>query len=161
MMVEILSQTGSWGGQNSLNVEFGFGNANIVDSLIIEWPSGSVETHTNIAVNQFIIVIEGQGLTNVNEQEGQIVQRFELRQNFPNPFNPSTTISYSVPASGFVILKIYDMLGREVQTLVSELQEPGMYSVFFDARNLPSSIYYYRLKVGNHFVETKKMLLIR
>jgi PKD repeat protein len=85
---------------------------------------------------------------------------YKLSQNYPNPFNPSTQISYSIPNSEFVSLKIYDVLGREVTTLVNGVQSASNYSVNFDAGKLSSGIYFYTLKAGN-FVETKKMLLLR
>ncbi len=87
--------------------------------------------------------------------------KFTLFQNHPNPFNPRTTISYSIPISGFVELKIYTMLGREIQTVVNELQQAGSYSFDFDASNLSNGVYFYRLKMGNRFSETKKMLYIK
>jgi len=85
---------------------------------------------------------------------------FELSQNYPNPFNPSTTIKYSIPTSEFVTLKIYEVLGNEVGTLVNEEKPAGSYEVDFDAANLSSGIYLYKLQAGA-FVETKKMLLIK
>lgn len=87
--------------------------------------------------------------------------KFVLHANYPNPFNPSTVISYSIPNSGDVSLNVYDILGREIQTLVSEFQNAGTYFVNFDASKLSSGIYFYNLQVGNDFVETKKMLLMR
>ena len=94
-------------------------------------------------------------------------QNFELGQNYPNPFNPSTTIHYTIPSdktlyekSLHVNLKIYDVLGREIATLVNEKQLPGNYSVKFDANKLKSGIYFYTLRAGN-FVATKKMILIK
>ena len=90
-----------------------------------------------------------------------IPNKFILHQNYPNPFNPSTTISYSIPNSDFVILKIYNTIGREIQTVFSEFQNSGIYSINFDARNLSSRLYFYRLQVGKGFVDTKKMLLMR
>lgn len=86
---------------------------------------------------------------------------YALYQNYPNPFNSTTMISYSIPKSGLVILKVYDVLGREVQTLVDEIQEEKKYSIIFDANILSSGLYYYRLQMSNEFMETKKMLLIR
>ena len=95
---------------------------------------------------------------------------FNLTQNYPNPFNPSTTIKYSIPSvyshllggvgGGFVILKIYDILGKEVTTLVNKEQAPGNYSIKFNSHNLPSGIYFYQLNAGQYF-ETKKMILIK
>ena len=86
---------------------------------------------------------------------------FVLFQNYPNPFNPLTRISYSIPKSNFVILKIYNTLGKEIQTIVSGFQRANTYSINFDASRLSSGIYFYKLQVGNEFVETKKMLLMR
>src|SRR5207302_11272993 len=72
-----------------------------------------------------------------------------LNQNYPNPFNPSTSISYTLPFSSSVSLKIYDMLGREVKTLVNDMQPAGNYNYRFDASNLSSGIYFYVLKASN------------
>lgn len=83
-----------------------------------------------------------------------------LYQNFPNPFNPATTISYDVPVTGMVTLKVYDMLGREVRTLVNALQTPQSYSVRFDAASLPSGAYFCRLQM-NGAVETRRMMLVK
>ena len=86
---------------------------------------------------------------------------FSLQQNYPNPFNPKTTIAYSIPQSGIVELKIYDTLGREIQTALSEFQKTGNYRFDFDASQLSNGVYFYQLKVGNRFSETKKMLYIK
>ncbi len=102
------------------------------------------------------------------ENEGGNPTQFVLKQNYPNPFNPTTTIKYSIPnvaAKDFspvqnVQLKIYDILGREVATLVNEKQSPGNYSVKFDASKLNSGVYFYTLRAGN-FVATKKMILMK
>ncbi len=85
---------------------------------------------------------------------------FQLIQNYPNPFNPTTTIGYALPTAGVVTLKIFNILGQEVQTLVDEKQAAGQYSVIFDAKNLASGIYFYRLNAGN-FVQTRKAILMR
>ncbi|MCL4538624.1 MAG: T9SS type A sorting domain-containing protein [Bacteroidetes bacterium] len=85
---------------------------------------------------------------------------FHLSQNYPNPFNPSTTISYDIPKRSHVLVSIYDVLGREVRTLVDEKEAPGTYKVLFDASSLPSGVYFYRISAGN-FVETKKCLVIK
>jgi hypothetical protein len=89
-----------------------------------------------------------------------VPKTFALEQNYPNPFNPSTTIRYQLPQSATVSLKIYDVLGREVQTLVNERQAAGQYSVPFNADGLASGVYFYRLQAGS-FVQTKKMMLIK
>jgi hypothetical protein len=85
---------------------------------------------------------------------------FALEQNYPNPFNPSTMIGFTIPKAGYVTLKVYDILGREVQTLVNERQNAGNHSVTFSASNLPSGMYFYRLQAGNYSA-TKKLLLLK
>ncbi|MCX6150006.1 MAG: T9SS type A sorting domain-containing protein [Ignavibacteriales bacterium] len=85
---------------------------------------------------------------------------FQLKQNYPNPFNPSTKINYEIPATGFVSLKVYDMLGKEVATLVNEEKLAGDYEIEFAPQGLLSGIYFYKLKAGN-FVETRKMILLK
>jgi len=96
---------------------------------------------------------------NVNN-ENETPSSFRLEQNYPNPFNPSTIISYQVPINNFVSLKIYDVLGKEIKTLVNKNQEAGYYKVDFDGSNLQSGIYFYQLKAGS-FIEIKKMLLVK
>ncbi|NQT26821.1 T9SS type A sorting domain-containing protein [candidate division KSB1 bacterium] len=88
-------------------------------------------------------------------------ETFYLSQNYPNPFNPSTNISYSIPNSGFVILKVYDILGRKIKTIVNEFQNANTYSVNFDASKLSSGIYFYQLEMGNEYLERKKMIVIK
>ena len=87
-------------------------------------------------------------------------QTYTLDQNYPNPFNPSTVISYRLPLTGHVSLKVYDMIGREVATLVNEVKATGSYEVMFDASKLSSGIYFYQLKSGQ-FNSVKKMMLIK
>jgi hypothetical protein len=89
-----------------------------------------------------------------------LIKTFALEQNYPNPFNPSTTISYQLPSEGQVSLKVYDMLGNEVATLVNEMKTAGEYQVDFNAAALSSGIYFYRLQAGN-FVDTKRMMLMK
>jgi hypothetical protein len=85
---------------------------------------------------------------------------FYLFQNSPNPFNPSTMISYQLPRNGNASLTVYDVLGNQVATLVDEFKPAGKYKVEFDAAKLPSGIYFYKLQVEN-FLDTKKMILIK
>jgi hypothetical protein len=87
-------------------------------------------------------------------------QRFVLAQNYPNPFNPSTTISFSLPRTENIALKVYDVLGREVATLVDRREEAGEHSVKWNAEEFASGVYFYQLRAGG-FVETRKLLLIR
>ena len=85
---------------------------------------------------------------------------FSLSQNYPNPFNPATTINYSIPKEALVTLKVYNVLGEEVDILVNEIKQVGNYETNFDASSLSSGIYFYRLKAGD-FIETKKMILMK
>lgn len=85
---------------------------------------------------------------------------FELEQNYPNPFNPLTILNYQLPIENYVSLKVYDVLGREVVTLVNEIKQPGNYNVIWDASKMNSGVYYYRLSAGNS-TEVKKMLLLK
>ena len=87
-------------------------------------------------------------------------KEYKLEQNFPNPFNPTTSINYSIPKSGLVTLKVYNVFGQEVSTLVNEVKNNGNYSIDFNASNLSSGVYYYELTSGN-FVQTKRMMLIK
>ena len=89
-----------------------------------------------------------------------VVENFELRQNYPNPFNPTTTISYSLPTTGFVTLKVYDILGKEVAELVNEQKSAGIHKVKFDAGKLSSGMYIYTIQSGN-FSQTRKMILMK
>jgi hypothetical protein len=86
--------------------------------------------------------------------------KYSLSQNYPNPFNPTTIISWQLAVGSFVTLKVYDILGREVKTLVNELQSAGNHSVTFNAEGLSTGIYLYRIEAGN-FTETKKLLLLK
>jgi hypothetical protein len=95
----------------------------------------------------------------VNDNKSK-VYTFNLAQNYPNPFNPTTKISYTIPSRNNVSLKIYDMLGREVATLVNTTKDAGNYEVNFNASNLASGLYIYKLQAGN-FVQSKKMLLLK
>jgi hypothetical protein len=98
-------------------------------------------------------------LTDVNDQD-KIPSEFGLCQNFPNPFNPTTTIRFSLPKEEYTMLKVYNILGEEVKTLVSENLAAGVYNIPFDASDLASGIYIYRIKAGN-FVKTSKMQLLK
>ena len=89
-----------------------------------------------------------------------IPDNFSLKQNYPNPFNPSTVISYSIPNSGLVTLKVYDVLGKEVASLINEVKTSGSYEYQFNGSSLSSGVYFYRLESGN-FSDTKKMFLLK
>ncbi|MHB8336102.1 MAG: T9SS type A sorting domain-containing protein [Ignavibacteriaceae bacterium] len=90
----------------------------------------------------------------------QFLSNYTLEQNYPNPFNPVTTINYTVAAKDFVSIKVYDVLGNEIATLVNEEKSAGSYSVNFNASKLSSGVYFYRMQAGN-FAETKKLILMK
>ena len=92
--------------------------------------------------------------------ENLLPTNYQLEQNYPNPFNPSTKIRYSIPEYSFVTLKVFNLLGEEIETLVNSEQSAGVYEATFDASDLTSGVYFYTLKTNNSSF-TKKMMLIR
>jgi aminopeptidase N len=116
---------------------------------------------TVVGENGTILRTTTGGFTNIkNEQISIMPKHFLLYQNYPNPFNPSTRIKYGVVSREFVSLKVYDILGCEVATLVSEEKPAGIYEVEFDGSNLSAGIYFYQLKAG-YYIGTRKMILIK
>jgi hypothetical protein len=99
-------------------------------------------------------------LPTVNEEESLAAGNFMLYQNFPNPFNPLTTIEYNIKEANFVTLVIYDILGKEINRLVNTYKAAGSHRIQWNAENFPSGIYYYRVKSGG-FMDSKKMMLLR
>lgn len=108
--------------------------------------------------NLSVMKMDGAGVTDVEIEE--IPLTFELDQNYPNPFNPATTIEYSLPQASDVTLTVYNVLGQQVALLVDQSQAAGRYNVRFNASNLASGMYLYRLSTGD-FVQTKSMLFIK
>ncbi|MBI5402983.1 MAG: T9SS type A sorting domain-containing protein [Ignavibacteriae bacterium] len=98
--------------------------------------------------------------TGIKQIENVLLSEYKLYQNYPNPFNPSTNIRYQITNNKYVSLKVYNILGKEVATLVNEKQTPGVYEVTFDAGGLPSGIYFYKLQAGD-FSEVKRMVLVK
>ena len=116
------------------------------------------------SMNNFFFGTSGEGIFEVDiitniEEETFLDYNFDLSQNYPNPFNPSTTIKYQIPKNGFVSLKVYDILGKVVATLVNEEKVAGIYELNFNASSLASGVYLYRLNV-NDYVVVKKMILL-
>ncbi len=124
--------------------------AALADGAVVELP----KLFGDEAQNAFNKVMDENG------EEVSVVSDFNLEQNYPNPFNPSTTIKFSVPTNEFITLKVYDVLGNEVTTLVNEQRAPGTYEVRFDAGSLASGVYVYKLQAGN-FTQTRKLLLMK
>ncbi|MBL1212480.1 MAG: T9SS type A sorting domain-containing protein [Ignavibacteriae bacterium] len=98
-------------------------------------------------------------LTGVAQELGFVADNYELSQNYPNPFNPTTTISFTIPEASDVTLKVYDMIGQEVATLVNSEMSAGKFNVSFDASNLASGTYVYELRAGKTVITNKMMLL--
>jgi hypothetical protein len=111
-----------------------------------------------MSIKTFVILLNYQ--TGIFHEGTNPPVSYSLSQNYPNPFNPTTAIIYQLPVNSLVRLKIYDVLGREVQTLVDRRQNAGSYSVNFKANNLPSGVYFYRLETGSYNY-TKKLLLLK
>ena len=99
-------------------------------------------------------------VTSVELINNQIPNDFILKQNHPNPLNPTTNIEYTIPSESFVELKVYDILGKEVAVLVNEQQQAGVYRAEFTANNLPSGMYFARL-TANEFTQVVKMILLK
>jgi len=161
---EVDGQSG-YCGQN-LMLHFGLGNSNVIDSIKVEWPAGGDQYFTKVTVNQSVTIIENGTLISVGENTIEQPQDFKLHQNFPNPFNPSTVINYELTSFSNVELKVYDILGNEVETLVNDLKQPGIHSVSFNGSSYPSGVYYYRLDVRNSegvasSSESKKMIMLK
>jgi uncharacterized delta-60 repeat protein len=123
------------------------------DILVAGWDFAS-------NAGDFMIVKLTQNPTGINDENSSLPENFELSQNYPNPFNPTTTIQFSLPQAGDVTLKVYNLLGEEVKTLINEYKQIGNHSIQFNANNLASGIYFYRLQAGS-FIETKKMILMK
>ncbi len=125
----------------------------IAQYILVGQPTGSATVY----VDNFYFYFS---TTDVKEISGAIPSDFALEQNYPNPFNPTTNIRFSLPEANQVTLKVYDMLGQEVATLINQFMNAGKFETAFDASNLPTGIYTYSLTVGN-FQSVKKMILIR
>ncbi len=118
---------------------------------------GNWEVARTYYIDSLSIVI--QGTPTSQDEDAESVPDYLLYQNYPNPFNPATTISYTIPEYSDVIIKVFNILGSEIETLVNEENPAGHYEVNWNAGNIPSGVYFYRLQAGD-FVETKKMILL-
>lgn len=151
-------QTGYCG--QSLTPHFGLSDATIVDSLIVYWPSGTVDVMTGVSVDTLLAISEGQTVS-VDETGIDVPQRIRLHQNFPNPFNPSTVIRFELPETRHVALDLFDILGRHVASLVNDDHPAGVHSVVLSADKLQSSgVYTYRLVSGS-LVTSRKLLYLK
>jgi len=139
------------------------GSGTAVNSLLrIDTTNGAGTIVGSMGISSVLSLAMWQDSFQVGVQdfEASVPQRYSLEQNYPNPFNPSTAISFQLPAISNVSLKIYNVLGQEIATLVNKELKAGRYSVAWDASNVPSGMYFYRLHAGN-FSATKKLLLMK
>lgn len=134
------------------------GNFNLIVQRMGFLPISQNITITNTSLQNInYTIINPIGIEPVSSE---IPKTFSLSQNYPNPFNPNTTIKFDLPVSGLIKLSVYDILGREIETLINEDLKAGTYLVNWNASNYPSGIYFYRIETRD-FTETKKMILIK
>jgi hypothetical protein len=147
--------------QDSMTAEFGLGDETTADSLVVSWPSGSVDVMTDVACNQTVLVTEGS--TSVDEQS---ISRLALAANVPNPFTSETSISYALPEQDVVSLKVYNVSGQVVRVLVDdEIRAAGRHTIDWDGRDdsgagVASGVYFARLEAGAT-VERRRMVVLR
>ena len=128
---------------------------------LISSPTNLKQTASETGSAAYSITIEPDVITSVDDGQVDVPNEVELQQNFPNPFNPSTTIQYALPEQAQVNLTVYDMLGQQVAQLLSgQVQSAGSHSINFDASNLSSGMYIYRLQAGSQSI-TRKMILLK
>jgi hypothetical protein len=156
--------------QSDIRVHFGLNDASHADSIIIEWPSGTIESYSDIEANTYYIANEGNGIlepfvTSLQSESNYIPNKTKLNGNFPNPFNPNTNITYTLGTRAFVKLKIYNSLGEHINTIISDNQQAGNYIVQWNGKDakgnsLASGIYFCQLTAGG-FRKSRKMLLLK
>lgn len=130
------------------------------DSVRCTWkPWGYNGVDSLSSTSTFVLTLV-RNTVGINVLSNIVPEKFMLGNNYPNPFNPGTNIKFDLPASGITVLKIYDSGGREVETLLNSKLQPGSYELYFNAGNLPSGVYFYRL-TANEFSQTKKMVLLK
>ena len=142
--------------------------------VLYEYTDGDISLSTNgMYIYYFVRAYNGSysGMSNIVLVRGYFYKenisgeddqklKFNLSQNYPNPFNPSSVISFRIASKERVLLRVFDVLGREVARLVDDIRDAGPYDVEFNAAELPSGTYFYELQAGN-FIDTKKMILLR
>ncbi|MBC8484939.1 MAG: T9SS type A sorting domain-containing protein [Bacteroidetes bacterium] len=127
-------------------------------NIYVAWREKVADNYNNgAAISLDLVDIAG---TIVGVTNNQTPVAYDLSQNYPNPFNPTTTINFSISKPGLVTLKVYNVLGKEIATLVNDPKVAGSYSVNFNGENLSSGVYFYRLE-ANDFVAIKKMVLTK
>ncbi len=142
-----------------------YGNAGAYDRSVVVGADGVLRYRGSVFVNgdfedvQDVLEEELAKIATNSEEEAFTPTAIQLNQNYPNPFNPSTTISYSIDSPGEVSLKVYNLLGKEVATLVNGAQASGSHSIVWNAESVPSGVYMYRLTSGNTQLSRRMMLI--
>ena len=132
----------------------------VMGTFKVRLVSSDLGGSTSLAKGQSEVPVSELESSAAEEPHLAVPTGFALSQNYPNPFNPATVISYSLPVYSYVRLKVFNVLGQELATLVDEMQDAGFKTVRFEGRGLPSGVYIYRLTTQN-FVSTKKMIVVR
>ncbi len=154
-MQEVEGQTG-YNSQN-LWLHVGLGDATVIDSLLIKWPSGNMDSSFQVSVDQSYNAIEGIGLTTGIPAPGNASLSATLFQNYPNPFHGQTTIRYQLPSAATVLLQVFDITGSMIKLLVNEKQSSGIHELKLNANEFSSGCYYYQL-ITDQSVHTKKII---
>ncbi len=168
-----------WIGSQNLAIEICFNNSSYTSNTTVKGTPNTLNqnkhNHSDLSSGDGCVSITSPGTTytarpnisltvnapvNLTNENNLIPTKYELAQNFPNPFNPSTKINFAIPKQGMVTLKVFDILGREVAVLVNDVKQPGYYSLDFDASHLASGVYFYKLTSGT-FNEVKRMVLVK
>ncbi len=144
--------------QNMHFQHFGLGASATADSIIVYWTTGNIQRFSNVTANQYITADEC--LVGLISNTTEIPREFSLSQNYPNPFNPATKIKFDLPFTANVVLKLYDNIGKEIQTLINEELIAGTYVYELNGINLSSGVYFYKITAGN-FIDTRKMILVK
>ena len=129
------------------------------DSVLCTWRASGFNGADSVTANPFIVTIK-RNPVGINQISSAVPNEFSLHANYPNPFNPKTIIKFDIARSSLVTLKIYNLLGEEVKTLVDRNLNAGTYTTDFDARSLSSGVYFYRLETEG-FTNTKRMMLVK
>ncbi len=148
------------GGNIWSNTETGVTKFNFSDEIHGYGIKGSVIVQTNDSGKTWTNMLYPDTVGTLVHRDNILIPNFQLEQNFPNPFNPTTTIVYQLPVQSAVTLKVFDMLGREFKTLVNDRQSAGFHSVIFNASNLASGFYFYQVQAGS-YIATKKLILLK
>jgi hypothetical protein len=167
-----------WNGTSNVLVEICFNNSSYTSNTTVNGTAATgrvAHNHSDLSSGDGCTGITSPGttyttlpnicfkltpVTGAGNNLSEVPKVYSLAQNYPNPFNPVTKINFAIPKQGFVTLKVYDVLGREVSTLVNEVKQTGNYSVDFDASYLSSGVYFYRIESGG-FSDIKRMILIK